>query len=395
MSDGPRDHAGWPEPATSLYARARKTIRGAIADAARDGHGAKIGGGTVLALRWSHRRSEDIDLAVAATPSPSWWNTVGEEMKAAGCRRAATPEDGSFDPATRPAGPTPVVTAYIFDEGKIDVSTTPLKIDHGHGVERVAGDELTLLSNTQILAGKLWDRGLHAPVRDLYDYAVAAVEDPGALAAVTDAEPGWALQTMIDRWWNDREELRNQSFEITGTPPAWRAAATDPSRHAVAAILDAASTRTTMRTERGRAIIERKTRTGLHTIEFDSPAELEKWWNETAQDRMAAAVPPHPHPGKILNDLKSGMDTGQNTIAAELLRDSLRKPDGWTPPGPPTARHPRTGKPIRLKPVNPANIVAGGGGDTTPKGVQKHQATGRRAGRKPTQTRKPGGGLDL
>ena len=133
----------WPERARTLYARTRDIIHGTIANAATDGWGAKIGGGTAFALRHRHRESDDIDIAVPTTPTAEWWRQVSAEMKAAG----ATDEKRILAPEEK----APPVVVFMFEDGKVDVSTLPLRLPHGHGRVTVAGDVNTVLSDAQVL----------------------------------------------------------------------------------------------------------------------------------------------------------------------------------------------------------------------------------------------------
>ena len=55
-----------PEPARELWLRTRRIIGESLEELTGEEQGYRIGGGTILAARWQHRRSEDIDLTVDA-----------------------------------------------------------------------------------------------------------------------------------------------------------------------------------------------------------------------------------------------------------------------------------------------------------------------------------------
>ena len=276
----------WPEPARTLYNTAREPIQGPLREHAEDGWGVKFGGGTVLALRWGHRNSEDLDLAVAATPTKAWWHAIHKAMRAAGSDKPIGAEDGIEGHAV------PRVVAYRFKTGKIDISTNPLRLLHGHRNETVSGEDVTLLSNSQILAGKYWGRGSSAPKRDLYDYGVAAEVDENALAVAVNAHARWMTKLTLDKWWDQRDDQSDDpSEEINGPSDRWKTHAQNPTDRAIRGVLDNLYEHLEIRVETGRVISTTKSpqRDPQETV-LNSHGELDKWWNETAQHRLWLVV---------------------------------------------------------------------------------------------------------
>ena len=53
-----------PEPAATILAHTHDILDRHVTPHTPGGDGWKIGGGTILAARWAHRQSEDIDLLV-------------------------------------------------------------------------------------------------------------------------------------------------------------------------------------------------------------------------------------------------------------------------------------------------------------------------------------------
>ena len=61
-TDAPDETLELPEPARSLFRKTRAALETHVSAHAADGAGYKLGGGTILAARWRHRRSNDIDV---------------------------------------------------------------------------------------------------------------------------------------------------------------------------------------------------------------------------------------------------------------------------------------------------------------------------------------------
>jgi len=61
-ADVPYETLDLPEPARSLFRKTRVALEMHVSAYAANGEGYKLGGGTILAARWKHRRSNDIDV---------------------------------------------------------------------------------------------------------------------------------------------------------------------------------------------------------------------------------------------------------------------------------------------------------------------------------------------
>ena len=135
-----------------------------------------FGGGTVLAARWRHRTSLDVDLWCR----PEAWIALDAEAKLAlqqqirniaGCNPQHTLLDAS---------------GLTTEINGIEATVGP--VPDGPGARReheLAGTRLRLQTSEEILYGKIFHRMLQRggiPVRDVYDLASAAIHDPEALA---------------------------------------------------------------------------------------------------------------------------------------------------------------------------------------------------------------------
>ena len=312
----------WPERARTLYARTRGIIHGTIANAATDGWGAKIGGGTAFALRHRHRESNDIDIAVATTPTAGWWKQVSAEMKAAGSidkKHLHAPEDN-----------VPKVVAFVFEDGKIDVSTLPLRLPHGHGRVTVAGDVNTLLSDAQVLAGKYWGRGGRAPRRDLYDYAVAREVSQRALEPAVNGQTRHFTERVLKDWWGkqDKHQAGNSDDEqLKRVPKRWTAYATNPVAGAVNAVMGALYDRIDLRLDRGTLVVTIDMARRQRTEVLKTEDKASEWWRETAQDRFWRAQGENPQ--VVRERIVEGMQRNTSGHVITLIPDPVRPPSGF------------------------------------------------------------------
>ena len=155
-------------------------------------------GGTLLAMRWDgHRESTDIDLLIGADAVTTLWEMVDgprlAELDERLGRRGWTLLADRRNAWSR-------VYWHETGEGRIDLLRNEPRPTTGRRLERVEGEEIWCLSTAQVLAGNLIGRGPAAPVRDLYDVAVAARRMPQALARALDEVETPRLAAMLKGW---------------------------------------------------------------------------------------------------------------------------------------------------------------------------------------------------
>ena len=160
-----------PEPARTLLRTTFETLDSTLVEIVPEGRGWRLGGGTVLAARWAHRKSTDVDIFLPANSSiaaldPRWNPRFTNTMNALGASRVEV-QDRALK--------------FSFPTGRIEITQLdPIpKIPFESAV--VDGRDMTVYRNSQILTGKLHGRGKRLPPRDIFDIAVARHEDPGAL----------------------------------------------------------------------------------------------------------------------------------------------------------------------------------------------------------------------
>ena len=161
-----------PEPAATLWRKHHAAVRRVAAEPDAESR-LLIGGGTVLAARWEHRRSTDIDLFL---PDRENVNDL---------RRG-----GALDLAAATGG----VEVFSSDrqvtvqlpEGELDVSASTPRLPGLETDEAIDGTRVTVLDSAQILLGKFY-RTHRETTRDAFDLAVAARAQPRALAIAVNA----------------------------------------------------------------------------------------------------------------------------------------------------------------------------------------------------------------
>ena len=314
----------WPEKASSLYARVRAIIHGTIKDAATDEWGAKIGGGTAFALRHRHRESDDLDISVKTEATRAWWRRLSGEMKAAG----ATDETPVYEADER----EPKVTAFIFGDGKVDVSTLPLRLPHGHRTVVVASDANTVLSDAQVLSGKYWGRGREAPTRDLYDYAVAGEVNRGALEVAVNGQARHFTERAIRNWWSrlDEHDAGRDNDEINGAPEQWRTHARNPIPGAVTAVMSCLYDRIELRLEQGILVVTTELPDRERTKPLETPEDVENWWLQTAQDRFWRAQ--GEDPDAVRQRVTAGMSKRESGRLIDFTPERVQPPRGFRAP---------------------------------------------------------------
>lgn len=160
-----------PEPARTLLRTTFETLDSTLVEIVPEGQGWRLGGGTVLAARWAHRKSTDVDIFLPANSGiaaldPRWNPRFTNTMNALGASRVEV-QDRSLK--------------FSFAIGRIEI--TQLDPIPDMPLEPVVVDDrdMTVYRNSQILTGKLYGRGKRLPPRDIFDIAVARHEDPSAL----------------------------------------------------------------------------------------------------------------------------------------------------------------------------------------------------------------------
>jgi predicted nucleotidyltransferase component of viral defense system len=128
-----------------------------------------FGGGTVLMRRHDHRFSKDIDIFV---PDPQFLGFLTPRLST----QAELATVNYIEQANS-------IKLY-FPEGEIDfVASAPLTATPTLG-ETLFGRRVQVETSTEIVAKKVWHRGAEFTARDIFDLAMVAEKEPGALEAI-------------------------------------------------------------------------------------------------------------------------------------------------------------------------------------------------------------------
>ncbi len=173
-----------------------------------------LGGGTVLAARWNHRVSTDIDLFTNLEHYQDRVADRRETVASTLCRLLSDAADGAVE----------VERGWLrihFPEGPAALMTIPRPTIRDPHPEIAAGTDIRTESTAEILARKLQSRMLDLGVltdRDLYDLLVARERDPVALrrvlTSVTDAERAAIASELrsLPGNWSSGEPVRDPAY---------------------------------------------------------------------------------------------------------------------------------------------------------------------------------------
>lgn len=214
-----------PEPAHSLLEKTRDILDRHLSPYAADLEGWKIGGGTILAARWRHRRSSDLDLLLHPDTDTEHFDEDGP---------------GTLYQDLEDAGATTIhlddFSLIQFPEGWIEIMKEHPQPASGHGPTLVDHLPATVLSSAQIMSGKVFNRGLNSPVRDLYDIAVSAVKDPEAIEIPFNGLRTSQLDARLLAWHIEREKhAKDAEKEVIGNPEPFETIRKRPAEYAIQA----------------------------------------------------------------------------------------------------------------------------------------------------------------
>ena len=194
-----------PEPAASLWPRVQPILADLAGRWPNVQNLFSIGGGTILASRWGHRESQDIDVLA---------------RQGSGLKRALeTTYENDFAELCEGAGATQIeflpftsTLTVSFPEGDWDLSELDPLLPGQESLAEVNGTQMQALSNGQILAGKLINRGFQGLARDVFDLAVALSLDQAAFQQAASLCPPADAELLI-------EEIRGTAGTYRRTAP--------------------------------------------------------------------------------------------------------------------------------------------------------------------------------
>ena len=218
-ADAPDETLELPEPARTLFRKTRPALETHVAAYAADGEGYKLGGGTILAARWKHRGSNDIDVLFHPDTKTSHFEAeLGKALQQAGGVPLGWGEWSRIE----------------FGETHLDLLKGEPTPAIGHKPASIDGSPATVLTNVQILNGKLRYRALDPPTRDVYDVAVCGIEDPESLEIVLNGVYQSKLDATVLGWkMSEGKHAENAAEQILDTPARLEPVRKNPAQYAI------------------------------------------------------------------------------------------------------------------------------------------------------------------
>ena len=165
LSTGGRPHRLQPGPWQGLLGHALHLIDEIRAHGIDDPYWT-FGGGTVLMLRYRHRRSKDVDIFV---PDPQYLGYVSPRLsEVAEAISADYVEGAGFVKLIRP-------------EGEIDFVASPNLTATPFETWSLQRRSVRVETAAEIVAKKLWHRGDQVSARDLFDLSLVIEREPESL----------------------------------------------------------------------------------------------------------------------------------------------------------------------------------------------------------------------
>ena len=240
-----------------LWNAVREPITSAIAQLAGGPHDIRLGGGTTLAGRWEHRDSYDIDLTVSTRVN---------------LRDLAHPDSGFADAMRRLGGDPSYHNRQWkigFESGEVDLAEIDPVPPGGERRTNVNGEPAIVLTNAQILEGKL-QRAERSPVRDVFDFIKARDLDPQALAIAVNSQTRQEVEVI-----SINLELANATLggkakeQLRGVPDRFAENHDTLGTRAAEAIRGAVYRHVAVSAEDGHGLVHTRTNSGAtHRIEI-------------------------------------------------------------------------------------------------------------------------------
>ena len=128
-----------------------------------------LGGGTVLMRRHHHRLSKDIDIFI---PDPQYLGYLSPRVNT----RAESLTQNYIEQASS--------LKLFFPEGEIDFVVSGYLTEHPAVGEELFGRSVQVETTAEIVAKKVWHRGVEFTARDVFDLAMVVEKEPEALQQI-------------------------------------------------------------------------------------------------------------------------------------------------------------------------------------------------------------------
>ena len=260
------DRLTLPLPARGIWLRVRSLLEPALERLGPEAGPWKIGGGTVLAARWNHRESTDLDLTVnAGAAIPALFSGHTDDFEAEIRQRGGY--SITFDRDRCTVG---------FSTGKLDLCALDPTPREGHAEALVDGEPAVVLNSAQILCGKL-RRANRSPVRDVFDIVVAGKLDPHALAIAANTRTARETEAITAAWQTSNPVFTyNAPLDLSGVRPQFAGDMATLGHAAADALMGARYERVRIQVDKGVGLVETRTRNGVDRKLAVDPAYIDE-----------------------------------------------------------------------------------------------------------------------
>ena len=295
--------------ARDILARIRPAFRDHVRAHTENGQGERLGGGSILDARWNHRLSRDLDVYVRLRTTEDGRRILDRAAEACGGHRVG---HGTF-------------RRIEFEgnrENHVDVSFREPTPAEGEETAIVDGEPARVLSNAQIMSGKLLRRGMTAPGRDLVDIAACGVADPEALEVAVNGLDDESANAMLRVYEEMEENYANEVGDLEGVPPGLEPVLRDPSRYAAKAVHSARYERVRIRTRCGAGEVETTTLAGSRRRRYKDAQALQRGMEQDGFNAFLRAQVRYPH--SVLNAMVEALWSGQDTTVLIVQPERLK-----------------------------------------------------------------------
>ena len=293
------EHLTLPEPAASLFRRTREALETHVGRHTPNGEGIRLTGGTVLAARWGHRRSDDIDI------------TFDPETETAHF-------DATLQPALEAVGGRPLAwgewSRVEFGDNHIDLLKAEPQPATGQGRALIDASPVTVLTTTQLINAKLHNRSLDPPVRDVYDIAVCGIEDPGSLERSVNGVYAATMDASILVWkMHQAEHADRARDELHEVPDRLDPVLRNPALYAINAAERALYWRVTITCDGGTVVVRTTSGWGKRETAYETVEQLNRGFEASGMNLFLRA---HGHSSARTREraIRAMGDGGQSVV---------------------------------------------------------------------------------
>ena len=325
MSKNPKRELTLKGQPRRILAKLRPAFKNHVRPHTKDQEGERLGGGSILNAQWNHRLSRDIDIYLKLASKEDGRAILDRAAKACDGYRVEHPN-------------FPRIEFERNNENHIDINLRAPTPEKGEQIAVVDGEETTVLSNAQIMTGKLKGRGMTSPGRDLFDIAVCRMADPAALEIAVNAVDDMTLDGILTVYQVTQEQYKTEAMELKGVPAELRPIQENPVGYASNAILESRYERVAVRTVDGKTEVHTRTAGQRErTRTYESAEEIVEGMERDGINAFLEAQ--YRDTTAVLNDTVDNLWTKQN---ATILIVEPRKPQHellnltrveWSPPG--------------------------------------------------------------